>query len=129
PGSLLGKILRLAPGENGYSIPPGNPFAHLPSYRPEIWAVGLRNPWGASFDRVTGELFIPDVGNLDEEEINVQPATSRGGENYGWPWMEGNKELDIAAANRIDPAALAWPVFTYRGGAGPAIIGGACYRG
>ena len=71
-----------------------NPFFGQPDARAEIWAYGLRNPWRFSFDRLTGDLFIGDVGGYGlraVEEVNFQPANSRGGENYGWRFMQGSE--------------------------------------
>jgi glucose/arabinose dehydrogenase len=90
-GTLLGKLLRvdveIQPG--AVRIPPDNPFVNTPGARPEIWAYGLRNPWRFSFDRVTDDLYIADVGQDSYEEIDFQPAGSHGGQNYGWNIMEG----------------------------------------
>ncbi len=87
---LLGKILRIdVDNGNPYSIPETNPFYGMSSVRNEIWALGLRNPWRFSFDRMTGDLWIADVGQNASEEINFQPAGSQGGENYGWRCYEG----------------------------------------
>src|SRR6266480_6733106 len=89
-GELLGKMLRIdVDGASPYAIPATNPFRNTPGARPEIWAYGLRNPWRFSFDRQTGDLFIADVGQGAREEVNLQPAASAGGENYGWRRMEG----------------------------------------
>ena len=92
--SLLGKILRIDVDANAntspfYGIPPDNPFAAPGGPRDEIWAKGLRNPWRFSFDRLTGDLYIGDVGQGAREEVDFQPAGSPGGENYGWKAMEG----------------------------------------
>src|SRR6185436_11558505 len=84
---LLGKILRIDVNAEPYAIPPANPFASRTNGR-EIWAYGLRNPWRFSFDRETGDLWIADVGQNLYEEVDVQPASSIGGENYGWRIME-----------------------------------------
>ena len=94
--SLLGKILRLdVDGDDfpydanrNYSIPALNPFVGIAG-NDEIWAYGLRNPWRPSFDRLTGDLYIADVGQGACEEINLQLAESSGGENYGWRLREG----------------------------------------
>jgi hypothetical protein len=94
--SLHGKILRIDvrsdafPNDTtrNYAVPPSNPFVGQDGLD-EIWAYGLRNPWRASFDRATGNLWINDVGELAREEVNFQPAGSTGGENYGWPHREG----------------------------------------
>ena len=89
-GVLLGKILRIDVDHGTpYGIPSSNPFVNRPGARPEIWALGMRNPWRFSFDRSTGDLWIADVGQGSREEIDFQPATSIGGENYGWRLMEG----------------------------------------
>jgi hypothetical protein len=93
-GNLLGNILRIDvdstpdPGLD-YAIPPDNPFVGDPAARDEIWAYGLRNPWRFSFDRGTGDLWIGDVGQGTWEEIDLQPAASPGGENYGWDCRAG----------------------------------------
>jgi glucose/arabinose dehydrogenase len=85
PTSLMGKILRLdvSARKAGYSIPPSNPFVSQSGYRPEIWALGLRNPWRFSFDRLTGDLFIADVGEDRMEEVDFQAA---GGPRGLWGW-------------------------------------------
>ena len=96
--SRLGKILRIDvdhqdPGLE-YAIPAGNPFVESPlddpSTLPEIWAHGLRNPWRLSFDRLTADLWIGDVGQNLYEEVDFQPAHSTGGENYGWDILEAD---------------------------------------
>ena len=76
-------------GVSPYAIPASNPFAQAAGHRGEIWALGLRNPWGFAFDRQTGDLFIGDVGEVEFDEINCQPVSSKGGENYGRHIMEG----------------------------------------
>ena len=131
PALLLGKMLRIDvestpdPGLP-YAIPPTNPFLDNAAYRGEIWALGLRNPWRFSFDRQTGDLYIADVGQNLFEEVNFQPATSPGGENYGWRIMEG-------AHCFIDPACsstgLVLPVAEYSHGPECSITGGFVYRG
>ena len=78
--------------------PASNPFVGDPSIGDEIWAIGLRNPWRFSFDRLTGDLFIADVGQYNIEEIHFQPAASAGGENYGWRLMEGSDCFKPASA-------------------------------
>ena len=69
-----------------YGIPVTNPYTQTNGYRGEIWAIGLHNPWGIGFDRQTGDLYIADVGQVEYEEINYQPAPATGGENYGWEY-------------------------------------------
>jgi glucose/arabinose dehydrogenase len=90
--TLLAKILRLdidAPGAGGaaYAIPPGNPFANVSGARPEIWLTGLRNPWRFAFDRLTGDLWIGDVGQGALEEVDLA-AAGVGGLDFGWDRME-----------------------------------------
>jgi len=89
-GTLFGSILRInVDVKEGYLIPPSNPFVDVKDARGEIWAYGIRNPWRFSFDKLTGDLYMGDVGQHTWEEINFQPANSQGGENYGWNHMEG----------------------------------------
>ncbi|HEX9735392.1 MAG TPA: PQQ-dependent sugar dehydrogenase [Thermoanaerobaculia bacterium] len=137
--SLLGKILRLdvdvdAETPPYHGIPPTNPFVGDDGARDEIWAYGLRNPWRFSFDRVTGDLYVGDVGQSAREEVSLQGAASPGGENYGWKVMEGD-----ACTGRTDgcdfevPACgspeYAGPILVYDHEEGCAVIGGYVYRG
>ena len=127
--SLLGKILRIdvSSTPQSYTIPPDNPFVGLTGHAPEIWALGLRNPWGFAFDRRTGDLYIPDTGLITREEVNYQSAASGGGENYGWPHWEG--EL---CGEACELENLIFPVTTYEThskGYGCAVVGGAVYDG
>jgi len=134
PGTLLGKILRLnVRGVPTYTIPAGNPYTQTAGYRPEIWALGLRNPWRFSFDRANGDLYIGDVGQNCWEEIDYQPAAG-GGENYGWRVMEGFRPFDTGNFNNctqapITPAGLTLPVAAYGHDVGSAVTGGYVYRG
>ena len=73
-----------------YSIPAGNPFAGGAPIDDKIWAYGLRNPYRNSFDRVTGDFYIADVGQNGREEIDLERAGSTGGVNYGWRVKEGS---------------------------------------
>lgn len=117
--SLLGKILRIDVDHgNPYSIPSDNPFGN------EVWAYGLRNPWRISFDRVSGDLWIADVGEATWEEINYLPAGSTGGVNFGWSIMEGNHGYDGPPQ-----LSLRWPVAEYNHADGCAVTGGYVYRG
>jgi glucose/arabinose dehydrogenase len=125
---LLGKILRIdVDGGTPYAVPAGNPFIGDPAVRPEIWALGLRNPWRFSFDRVTGDLFIADVGQDSWEEVNFQPATSLGGENYGWRRMEATHCFN--PSSNCNDGTLTLPVLEYSHSAGCSISGGYRYRG
>ncbi len=133
---LLGKLLRIdvESGSVPYAIPPDNPFAGSQVSRQEIWAYGLRNPFRFSFDRLTGDLYIGDVGQNLFEEVDIQPAASAGGENYGWNIMEGFSCFNSANFNSPLPscntAGLTLPVFSYSHALGNcAIIGGFVYRG
>ncbi len=130
PGVLLGKMLRIdviSAGTGTYGIPADNPFAGNAAYRSEIWALGLRNPWRFSFDRMTGDLYIADVGQDLYEEVDVQPASGSGGENYGWNIMEG---LHCYNASSCNSAGLTLPVAEYdHSGGNCAVIGGNVYRG
>lgn len=127
--NLLGKILRLevepAIGTT-YAVPTNNPFVGNPAFRPEIWALGLRNPWRFSFDRLTGDLYVADVGQSEWEEINVQPAGSSGGENYGWRIMEG---LHCTGLDACDTNGLTMPTWEYDHTLGCSVSGGEVYRG
>jgi glucose/arabinose dehydrogenase len=127
PNSLLGKMLRIDVSSLPYAVPPSNPFAGPGPPLDEIWALGLRNPWRFSFDRQTGDLYIADVGQNTYEEVDVQPASSRGGENYGWNIMEGTACFSPRAGCRREGLIL--PVATYRTGQDCSITGGYVYRG
>ncbi len=129
-GTLLGKLLRIdvdrQENGRGYAIPPDNPFRGGGAL-PEIWALGLRNPWRFSFDRLTGDLYIGDVGQNAWEEINFRPAAQMGGENYGWRLKEGNACYN--PAQDCDPGGLTGPVHVYSHDDGCSVTGGAVYRG
>jgi glucose/arabinose dehydrogenase len=124
--TLLGKMLRLDVHGDGYAIPPDNPFVGEPAVSDETWALGLRNPWRFSFDRETADLWIGDVGGVRWEEVDFQAATSRAGENYGWPRMEGPD----CGSGPCDPNAYVLPVAAYRHTDGNCVVtGGYVYRG
>ncbi|MDX1984707.1 MAG: PQQ-dependent sugar dehydrogenase [Bryobacteraceae bacterium] len=126
----LGKMLRIdtESGVQPYAVPASNPFVADSRYRPEIWALGLRNPWRFSFDRETGDLWIADVGQNRAEEINFQSALSTGGENYGWRLMEGMSCFN--PSSNCDRAGLTLPVHEYTRGQGDvSVTGGYVYRG
>lgn len=129
--TLLGKILRIDVDRGSpYTIPPDNPFVNHNSARPEIWAYGLRNPWRFSFDRDTGDLYIGDVGQGFWEEIDFQPASSKGRENYGWPILEGAHCVPPDRTVNCDRRGLTHPVYEYRHDSWCAsVTGGYVYRG
>ncbi|MEA2337340.1 MAG: hypothetical protein QOE82_1347 [Thermoanaerobaculia bacterium] len=125
---LLGKILRIDVDHGlPYTLPPSNPFYARSSARNEIWAYGLRNPWRFTFDRATGDMWIGDVGQGAFEEVDLQPATSVGGENYGWRKMEGVHCFN-PSTNCAD-FTLTPPVIEYSHALGCSISGGYRYRG
>ena len=125
--TLLGKMLRIDVNGDPYAIPPSNPFASSSSTRPEIWALGLRNPWRFSFDRATGDLWIADVGQGSWEEVNLQRASSIGGENYGWDVLEGTHCFGSATCST---AGFVAPVIEYNHSGGAcSVTGGYVYRG
>ncbi len=124
--TFLGKLLRIDVSGSGYSIPPDNPFAQSGG-KPEIWAYGLRNPWKFSFDNVTGEILIADVGQNMWEEINRQPVNLPG-LNYGWRCYEGNVPYNTNGCGSADD--MTFPVAVYQHTNGRcSITGGYVYRG
>ncbi|HTR42687.1 MAG TPA: chitobiase/beta-hexosaminidase C-terminal domain-containing protein [Pseudomonadales bacterium] len=133
--NMFGKILRIDV-ENGvspYAVPPSNPFVSSNNFVHETWAYGLRNPWRFSFDDLTGDLYIGDVGQNMYEEVDFQPAGSPGGQNYGWRIMEGDTNY-IVPSGFTNFSALTLPVAVYSHSSLPtdlsgAIIGGYVYRG
>jgi glucose/arabinose dehydrogenase len=127
PNDFFGSILRLDVRGNGtYTIPASNPFANSTTAAHEVWSYGLRNPWRWSFDRQTHDLYIGDVGQEQHEEVDVQPAASAGGENYGWNIMEG---FSCYGGGTCNQAGLKLPVLDYSHSNGCAIVGGYVYRG
>lgn len=131
PSTLLGSMLRIdvlgADAADPYFIPLANPFVNVQDFRPEVWAFGLRNPWRYSFDRQTGDLYIADVGQNALEEVSVQPASSDGGENYGWRRMEGTSCYNPSTG--CNQGNLVLPVYEYPHSEGCSITGGYVYRG
>lgn len=109
-GTLLGKVLRIDPsqrsGGRAYAIPAGNPFAGQSGARPEIWGLGLRNPWRITFDRDTGDLWIGDVGQNKVEEVDVA-RKGQAGLDFGWSKREGTDDFKGGArgARETDPVA------------------------
>jgi glucose/arabinose dehydrogenase len=150
-GSWLGKMLRIKVNENGgYSVPESNPFVKAADLKlmtlfgvpelefskvkqhakKEIWAYGLRNPWTFSFDRKTGDLYIADIGQNMWEEVNFQPAGSKGGENYGWSLTCGVHSFPIEKDRPISGLDITWPVAEFKHGQdGDCVVGIGVYRG
>ena len=130
PTALLGKVLRLdVRGAATYTIPPDNPFVGRAGVRPEIWALGLRNPWRFSFDAPAGGaamLYLADVGQDALEEVNAVPAAAAG-RNYGWPITEGTD--CFRPSTGCDRARLTMPVQEYSHADGCSVTGGFVYRG
>ena len=137
--NLLGKVLRIdvdgddfPDPDRNYAIPATNPFVGVQG-DDEIWTYGLRNPWRASFDRLTGDLYIGDVGQNTREELNFQPGGSAGGENYGWRLREGKIATPTGDVGGPRPPGAIDPVYDYSHGVGPlqgfSVTGGYVYRG
>ena len=126
--TLLGKMLRIDPRPDigsPYTVPADNPFVNQGDARPEIWAYGLRNPWRYSFDRLTGDLWIGDIGQNAREEIDYAPVGVRGSQNYGWARLEGTRTYSGAA-----PSGAVAPLTDYaKAGGNCAVTGGYVYRG
>jgi glucose/arabinose dehydrogenase len=128
PLSYRGKILRIdVSGDTGYEVPPTNPFVGNEEFLPEIFAWGLRNPWRFSLDRLTGDMFIGDVGQSELEEIDYLPVESGGGQNFGWHVWEGTDcFLDSCWTD-----GFTFPIYEYGHDPffGGAVTGGYVYRG
>lgn len=126
-GLLLGKLLRIdvnrSEGSHAYAIPADNPFIGRTDARPEIWAYGFRNPWRFSFDSLTGDLWLADVGQDREEEVDIV----RKGENHGWNVYEGFEAF--SNQYRREGRTFTPPVFAYKRKYGVSITGGYVYRG
>lgn len=126
PNTLLGKMLRLDVDHGEpYAIPPDNPFAQGGG-RPEIWALGLRNPWQFAFDPLNGDLYIADVGQDLWEEVDYLPAGTPGGVNFGWDYREGAHPFEGEPPPGVQ---LTDPVWEYGHDQGCSITGGVVYRG
>jgi glucose/arabinose dehydrogenase len=131
---LLGKMLRLdvdgddfpTDAARNYAIPPTNPFVGITG-DDEIYHYGLRNPWRDSFDRLTGQMYIGDVGQGAIEEVDVVPP-GQGGLNFGWRCMEGNSCTGLTGCTCNSPT-LTYPIQSYTHANGCAITGGYVYRG
>lgn len=127
--SFFGKILRVNVDTNEpYTVPDSNPFVGQANAKSEIWAYGLRNPWRISFDSATGDLYIADVGQGNMEEIDFQPAHSKGGINYGWRCFEGTREYNNQGCEGADGYEV--PIVEYDHSDGRcSVTGGYVYRG
>lgn len=124
---LLGKLIRIdvdhTEGDKLYSIPSDNPFRGRTDARPEIWAYGLRNPWRFSFDRLTGDLWLADVGQDRVEEVDLV----HGGENFGWNVYEAFEPF--SNQYRKEGRTFTPPLFAYKRKYGASVTGGYVYRG
>lgn len=126
----LGKLLRYQVEDNGQvSIPAGNPLVGNPGVLWGIWSWGLRNPWRFSFDRLTGDLYVADVGQSDVEEVNVVRAGAGFGRavNFGWKVMEGSR--CFSPSSGCDTRGLELPMIEYSHAEGCSVTGGHVYRG
>jgi len=125
---LVGTIVRIDPnGGNPYAIPPGNPFVGQAGKRAEIWHYGMRNPWRFTFDRLTGDMWVGDVGEIAWEEVNFVPAGGSG-RNFGWAYCEGTHNF---GSNQCSQISSTLPVIEYGhdSNGGYAVTGGYVYRG
>jgi glucose/arabinose dehydrogenase len=123
--ALLGSLLRIDISGSPYSVPPDNPYFGQVNARPEIWAKGLRNPWRFSIDHESGLLYIGDVGQNREEEIDVVPSTASA-LNFGWNRTEGPECYNASSCNR---SGFVEPAVTYDHSQGCSVTGGYTYRG
>ena len=124
--SLLGKILRIDVDQGDpYAVPSDNPF-YSGGGLPEIWTYGLRNPWRIAFDRLTGDLYIGDVGQNQWEEIDFVSANSSGGENFGWRYYEGSYPYQGQPPENVQ---FVPPIAEYGHDQGCSVTGGVVYRG
>jgi len=128
PRDFHGKMLRIDVDHGDpYTIPATNPFYGNSNIFNEIWALGLRNPWRFSFDRLTGDLWIADVGQDKWEEIDFHSSSGTGGENYGWSCFEGDQPYKTGDCKST--AEFTFPVYTYQHGPECSVTGGYVYRG
>ncbi len=134
PGVALGKLLRVdsgdagiaPPRQKGFSVPADNPFVGKRGYLPQIWMLGLRNPWRFSFDSKTKALWIGDVGQNAWEEIDVAPPGSSG-QNWGWNLWEGTHPYPAGSAPTRN--GFTFPIAEYPHPQGESVTGGYVYRG
>jgi glucose/arabinose dehydrogenase len=140
PQNPLGKMFRIdvtgTTSTTNYLIPQDNPYIGDPGVLDEIWSMGLRNPWRFSFDRLNGDMYIADVGQNTWEEIDYQPSSSAGGENWGWRCYEGNAtyntsgcgpagqyDFPIHVYNHNEPGCSVTGGYVYRGSQNPGLYG------
>ncbi len=130
--TFLGKILRIdvsnSSAQQPYVVPPDNPFVGNTAYSPEIWSLGWRNPWRFSFDRLTGDLWVGDVGQGTYEEIDFEAAATPG-LNYGWRCYEGLHPFNTSGCQPASNYVI--PIFEYQHSTanGCSVTGGFIYRG
>ena len=129
--TFLAKMLRIdvnnSTVDTPYVVPPDNPFVNDAAYFPEIWSLGWRNPWRYSFDRLTGDLWVADVGQGDREEIDFEPAGTPG-RNYGWRCYEGTQPYNTSGCQ--PQSNYTGPIFDYDNSSlGCSVTGGFVYRG
>jgi len=130
PQELLGKMLRIDVDHGApYGIPPGNVYAGSGGGRPEIFASGLRNPWRFSFDRVAGDLYIGDVGQDAQEEVDFLPRDAAPGANFGWRVVEGTRCTGLPNGPQCPSPSFTPPILVYEHGEGCSVTGGVVYRG
>lgn len=131
PLNSLGKMLRIDINTESapYLIPPTNPYRNNSAFLPEILSLGLRNPWRVAVDRLTGDIFIGDVGQNSTEEISLVSRDTKGGENFGWRCLEGNKNYNTSGCQPASTYVA--PIFEYpqNSANGCSITGGFVYRG
>ncbi|MFZ1694915.1 MAG: PQQ-dependent sugar dehydrogenase [Flavobacteriales bacterium] len=128
--SALGKMLRIdVSGDTGWTVPADNPYVGQSPILPEIWASGLRNPWRWGFDRLTGDLYIGDVGQNAAEELDFWPAGDNSGANFGWRCYEGTSAYNTSGCQPASAyvAPIAHHVQSTQSWC--SIIGGRTYRG
>ncbi len=126
PDLLLGKLLRIDVDQEPYGVPTDNLYAINSAFLPEIWALGLRNPWRFSFDRSTHDLFIGDVGQWEWEEVNYLPAGTQAGANFGWSTYEG---MHLRPDTPLLEDSVVFPILEYPHSQGCSVTGGYVYRG
>jgi len=129
PSTPHGKILRLDVDNAPTFIPADNPYVGVPGFDPAVYDMGLRQPWRFSVDRLTGDLWIGDVGNTTQEEVNISPAADAGGHNFGWPCWEGSLCTGDPACMCGDPTLTDAVLSLQHDATTHAVIGGYVYRG